>query len=234
MDKLKNISIIDVEANTIEVQAKTLGTTQRSGNQTQYAHHNHFDEGYTPPELPEGFKPYQSSKAKLWLMMSSVALLAVTLSVVQNVQAKLLSQQFLAPMQTHNTYQGQKLAETMDLMSMNTLAFEKSLANFGHIVENKKALVEVETALHKQSQTSRSRLSNKEARDLLLRAGYNPSQITDEKMASFKKKYQGVDGDVDFARDVAGDFVKEEVESFVQKAKLITNIGEYIYNRIQD
>jgi predicted phosphodiesterase len=95
-------------------------------------------------------------------------------------------------------------------------------------------LVEVETALHKQKQINHKALSDKEARNLLIRAGYSPSKITDEQMASFKKRYEGVDGDVDFARDMAGDIVKEEVESFVHKAKLISNIGEYIYNRIQE
>lgn len=235
MDKIKQENVIDVEVETVEVEVVQLAeNAAETKSYESYAHHAFYGQGYSSPELPTAKKPYESNKARMWLVVSSMSLVAVTLAVVQNVEAKLSEHQQMLPMPMQATIGQQKIAKTMDLLAKNTNEFEKSLTNFGKVVENKKALVEVETALHKQRQTHKRSLSDEEARDLLIRAGYNPTNITDAQMASFKKRYNGVEGDVDFARDVAGDIVKEEVESFVHKARLISNVGEYIYNRINE
>lgn len=234
MDKTKHMNVLDVEAETVEVTI-TSDEVSEVKSHASYSHHMHYGEGVEAPELPQAPKPYQSTKAKLWLVMSSMALAAITLSVVKNVQSKVQTQKFNIPAPHHVSYGQQKMNQTMDMMAMNTVAFEKSLTNFGKIVENKKALAEVETVLHKQRYDKKQVISDDKARDLLLRAGYSPSQITDAQMASFKKRYsKSVGGDVDFARDMAGDIVKEEVESFVHKAKIVSNIGQYIYNRLQE
>ncbi len=237
MDKIKQEHILEVEAETVEVEVVVQQPYEEMAevkSHTSYAHHEYYGDGYTAPELPQARKPYESSKARMWLVVSSMSLLAVTMAVVQNVEAKLGEHNQMLPMPVQTSLGQQRIAETMDLLAKNTNAFEKTLTDFGKVVENKKALVEVETTLHKQRQTHGKALSDDEARDLLIRAGYSPTKITEEQMASFKKRYNGVEGDVDFARDVAGDIVKEEVESFVHKARLISNVGEYIYNRINE
>ncbi len=230
MDKNLQQNVLDVEADTVEVRVTAHSDVAEVKSQESYAHHAYYGEGYTSPEIHmHSFKPYQSTRAKLWLVVISVSLLAVTVGLNQK-----LKQSTVQGALHHNqslSYGQQKLAKTMDMMAMNTLAFEQSLTQFGKVVENKQALGEVETTLYKQH-GSQKVMSDQEARDLLIRAGYSPTQITDQQMASFKQRYQGVDGDVNFARDVAGDLVKEEVESFVHKAKLVSHVGEYIYQRI--
>lgn len=233
MKKIDNIDVIDVEAEMVEVRLHPEESSEVK-SEVNYAHHAHYGNGVEVPELPQGFVPYQSTKAKTWLVVSSLVLAVVTVSVVQNMQHRLQNAVYTLPSFTNQSYESKKMAETVDMFSQNTLAFEQSMANFGKVIENKNALVKVETVIFKQQHDKSLKLSDEEARDLLLRAGYSPAQITDEQMASFKKRYQGVEGDVDFARDVAGNLVKEEVESFVHKAKIVSEVGEYIYNRINE
>tara|TARA_R110000868_G_scaffold218576_2_gene469298 strand:+ start:221542 stop:222375 length:834 start_codon:yes stop_codon:yes gene_type:complete len=235
-DSFESAQTINVQARCVGVEEMAHDTSPLKESQKCYAHHSYYGEGYASPELPLGVMPYSSIKAKSMMMLFSFSLIAITLSFVQTTQAKMNSVQLERHKYEASVYrnQSQKVAQAMDMMALNTQAFEDSMAKMGKVVESRKALAEVETALHKQSVGNQYKISDKEARQLLIRAGYQPSQINERQMASFKKNYEGVDGDVDFARDVASEIVQEEVESFVHKMKMISSVGSYIYNRVQD
>lgn len=230
----KPTSTIEVEPSNVHIETQP-NIEKNTAESQEYAHHSAYNENYKSPEIPQMAMPYTSSKAKTFMTLFSLSLIVITASFVDATQNKMKDIATERQKYQSSLYraENQKDAKTMDMLQLNTIALEESMAKMGEIVNNRKALVEVETALRKQSSLSDS-MSDKQARDLLIRAGYQPSQINAKQMASFKKNYKGVSGDVDFARDVAGDIVQEEVESFVHKMKLISNVGEYIYNRTKD
>ncbi|MFT7144313.1 MAG: hypothetical protein ACI9TY_001389 [Alphaproteobacteria bacterium] len=233
-DGFDGTQTIDVSPEQVHVETKSQRETVQPEKHT-YAHHGYYNDGYASPELPEMAKHYSSNKAKSFMFLFSLALIAVTASVVQTTQNKIdyVAQEREKLTDFKYRSENQKIASTMDMMQLNTVALEESVTKMGQIVNNRKALVEMETALRKQKAGEGGIVSDAQARDMLLRAGYQPAQIDEKQMTSYKQKYAGVEGDVDFARDVAGDIVQEEVESFVHKMKLISSVGEYIYNRSQ-
>lgn len=125
------------------------------------------------------------------------------------------------------------------LLTLNRLKLEKSIKHMKEAVEQRTALNKIQAHLLARRNSDKA-LADEEARDLLLRAGYMPSEIDEQKIAKVKKKHQSLyedkdapalDRDVDFAKHVASDIVRDEVESFAHKMRLVSVVGGYIFGR---
>lgn len=130
----------------------------------------------------------------------------------------------------------------LDMVMMNRLKLEKSLKHMKEAVEQRTALNKIQAHLMARRQGNDA-LGDGEARDLLLRAGYMPAEIDDEKIEKVKKRHQAlyenrdapaIDRDVDFAKHVANDIVQDEIESFAHKIRLISVVGGYLFSRVNE
>ena len=67
-------------------------------------------------------------------------------------------------------------------------------------------------------------LNDAEARQLLLRAGYRPPQ----EKTQVASNSRSVEETATFAKSLIGEFVADEVESFLKRADMITRVGVFL------
>ena len=132
------------------------------------------------------------------------------------------------------------VADATKMIEINRQNLEKSLNQLEEAVTKRDALNQIEARV-----LTGKVMTDEQAKRLLLRAGYKPSEINDQKIEQAKQQYaaqkeinslqgKSATDDVNFARDVASQYVRDEVESFAHKMKLLSDVGAYIFNRVND
>jgi hypothetical protein len=68
-------------------------------------------------------------------------------------------------------------------------------------------------------------MNDQQARDFLLKAGYLPPPAKEQ---AVRQKERSVEETASFAKSILGEFVAEEVESFLKRADMVTRVGVFL------
>jgi hypothetical protein len=108
----------------------------------------------------------------------------------------------------------------------NTLkSLQDSMDETRKILEKQRAMHDVKNALYKNHFGGDKSLSQEESRELLLKAGFKPAKT--QPIIPESKQEKPEDG-LKLSHSIAKELIRDEVEGFLLKVKLATQIGEYI------
>lgn len=102
---------------------------------------------------------------------------------------------------------------------------ERKIDEFNQRLERQMVLNEEQFQKYKRRLTDQGyELNDAEARQLLLRAGYRPPQ----EKTQVASNSRSVEETATFAKSLIGEFVADEVESFLKRADMITRVGVFL------
>lgn len=199
--------------NYMEVKEGTMTQTMQNPYMAASAMKN-ADGSARPVELPENGAPQAhmggQKNSSIFMIVIAVALIGATASMHKRYD------------QAQGEWQQQQVATVQEIvrpesaLSDNTRAIQQQVAQMKELMERRREIREMEMNV------------------LRYELGANKPKVQLQQPTQVVSGDEQMDQDIDFARDVAKQAVRQEVEDFLDKVDLVTKVGGYVSKRIMD
>lgn len=173
---------------------------------------------------------YQKKTFSLWMLIFSAVLVQSTYAMHGKYSDKMLRMQqadTLASEGAQNKVLASQHVDSLTPQSEETRVLQQQIVQMKALMENRRKLREMEMEVLRYELSARSPVA-KNAENSLAEGGLARAEMQEN--AAIDESY--VDQDIDFARDLARDAVRQEVEGFLDRVDLISKVGSYVTKRV--
>ena len=208
---------------------------------------------YTSPELPENIfdkaKPIKNGGHKtLVFLLAGVAVVVISQLYQQQSQGIVTGVEAAESKSIFANVKGAKIGDVFTIKKTTAVRMEENAAALrrteNHMVSafaTRDALRKIETESYAKKYLGayEKNMSAEEVRQVMMRAGYYmPKQVAaapqeNVEISQESRPLEAKD-DIRFAKGVAKDYVREEIEDFVDKVNLLGRVVKYVTKRVEE